>query len=106
MEDVIIGRHTRTVEHIFTLQANSQPVIDYSKRRTKLIIYPPVSGKLYLSIANPATNNNGIQLVSTSQPIIMSIETHGDMVTKQWYGFASAGGITFTWYEGILEREK
>lgn len=104
MEDIILGRATRTTEHIRSLTNASTPVIDYSNRRIKLTIYPPPSGTLTLSIKSPAVANKGIILLSTSMPLVMTVETHGDIVTKQWYGIHSAGGVTFTYYDGELEK--
>lgn len=104
MEDVRIGRDTATVEHIVLLTNASLPVIDHSRERTKLVIYPPLSGTLTLSIANPVIAGRGIILPAASPPIVMNVETHGDAVTKQWYGIHSVGNVRFTWYEGILAQ--
>lgn len=94
------------MEHIVTLSNASKPVIDYAKERTKLIIYPPPSGTLTLSLRSPVVAGKGIVVPSTAPPLVMNVETHGDAVEKIWYGIHSVGGVTFAWYEGILDWPK
>lgn len=106
MEDVRIGQNTPVDELSKTVTTASTQLVDRNERRTLLIIYPPPSGTLTVSILTPVVANVGVTLQTTSPPLIMSIQTHGQLLYKAWYAIHSAGGVQCTFHEGVLDPEK
>lgn len=104
MEDIRIGRRTIHTPRNFALGVASGVIAAYDEKRIQLLIYPPSSGTLTIFPANSVIVNKGITLTSTSHPMIMTVDTHGDLVKKMWAAIHSAGGVTCFVSEGFLDE--
>ena len=105
MEDVRLGRVTRCGERRINLTVVSQRVIDQSKHRRTLILFPPPSGTTTFSIRDPVAANVGIVIPASSPPVTLTLDEHGDIVTKAFFAIHSVGGVVSVYIEGTLELE-
>lgn len=104
MEDIRIGRRTIHTPRNLSLTVSSKLATDYSEKRTQLMFYPPPSGTATFYPGNTVVANVGITLGSTSHPILMTVETHGDLVKQRWSAIHSAGGVSVFVSEGYLDE--
>lgn len=102
MEDIRLGRRTNHLHRLFAVTTGSKVLFDRDKLRTQLMVYPPVSGTLTLDASDSVTANAGITMTASSHPLLMTVETHGDLVTNRFSVIHSAGGISIFVSEGRL----
>lgn len=105
MEDIRIGRKTAVVEKSVTVALTNTEFIDYDAKRVMLIIFPPASGTLTISVGKDPATNSGITLPSTGNPIVLDIKIHGQLVTKAFTAVHSAGAVKCYYYQGHLDDE-
>lgn len=105
IEDVRLGREIAVQEQSIRLTTANKIVIDASPNRVTLIIYPPLSGTLTLSLTPVAIAGKGVVLVPASSPLHFDIRKHGNLVCQAWHGIHSVGGVNMVYQEGLLERQ-
>jgi len=76
-------------------------VIGPNDQRVALMFSTPSNaGTFYTVSTDPGvTLGGGVNLLPTVGPVTLTIETHGDVVQRPWYGIASSGMATI----GIIE---
>jgi hypothetical protein len=99
-----MGYATNVGENIVPLNAvNAVALVGGDNKRTLLIISAPSSGTAFLSTSTAAAINSGMAIAAGDRPIVMIIQTHGQLVQKGWSAIASAGTPNMTVYEGFLD---
>lgn len=101
MEDVKIGRAALTSETQVAIGVASGNVIAASPNCFCLIFSPPAAGTVYLTTNGPAVVGVGLALTANAGPIILTLELHGALVTKAWFGIAS-GATTIQVFQSIM----
>jgi hypothetical protein len=103
MEDVRLGRQIQVSEVQVTVATTVTPLVGDDPDRVMLMIGIPVSGNFFCSTRHDLALNEGFRLVSTALAFfVFDIKTHGQMVTKAWYGIHSVGGVGVAVIEGRL----
>src|SRR5687767_13336417 len=105
MEDIRIGRRTSSTENLIAALAAAYQIADANNERITLIIHPPVSGTLMVSVRSDVSLTAGIPLTVGSHPLIFTIQTHGSLVMRPFFAIHSAGGI-FTAVDEVLLGEQ
>lgn len=101
MEDIRIGRRTK-VQLNGALAANGgSRVVPDEPLRTQLTFYPAPSGAYSIGLSDGAAGNNIINIDPTSPALVMTVETHGQLVIKAW-DVTFTAATTVAWSEGIL----
>ncbi len=99
MEDVRIGRKSRSGQVNVTVGATSQALVSAAETRIGLVFCAPVGGNVTISLDQTAVLGKGINLTPTSNPVFLWLPSSGDLATRQWSIIGSAGGITL----GMIE---
>lgn len=104
MEDYRLGRKLTTVESNPSITNGAfSELVKESRGRVALIISPPESGFILISIHNAPSANQGIRLQSTSPPLQLELVKHGDLVNKQLNAIHSAGTQIITVWETFMQ---
>lgn len=94
-EDVKIGRIKRTTQiNVAVNNVTSVVLCEANKTRTGIIISPPQSGYITISLVANNTINAGINLFSGAEPLTLTVEQHGEITTRTLYAIHSAGTQT------------
>lgn len=102
MEDIRIGRDTKTSIHTAVISTTPTPIIDASPERTMLIVFPGAAGAITLSPFANMIDGIGIIISGFTSPMVMTIQEYGDIITKQLYVTNATAGTTISWLEGRL----
>lgn len=105
MEDINIGRRTATVIRYLLSTGAAQILADEDRDRVMLIFFPPNTGTLFVSTDPNMTNSQGIRIPTAGPPVILRVETHGQLVMKRWFGFDATAAHDLTVAEGHLEKQ-
>lgn len=101
-EDVTIGTMIGSGEKQITTDGLQQSVVGSNPNRATLMLFPPSSGTLNVSTVPGVTTTTGIRLSASVPPLILTLEEHGTIVQREWFGIGSAAGLSFSVIEGIL----
>lgn len=104
MEDVRMGREVRSGQIRVPISAASVGVVANSPSRYCLVLCPPSTGTMTLSILPEAVANEGIVLAAGNAPVIFTVDDHGDLATRAWSAIHHTGAAVFTAIEGHLGR--
>lgn len=105
MEDIRIGRKSTAIEGRLVTNMSVQILCQADPKRTSLIIYPPITGVLYLGTTLNIALLSGIHLSATMEPIRITLATHGQLVTRLWYAVCSVNAAAVSFIETHLEDE-
>jgi len=105
MEDVRIGRESTSASRKVTVGTGSTPLISHSPTRTVLIVSAPVSKRVTLSLVQPAVDRVGITLHPGSSPLVLTVQTHGDLVTRSLWAIADTSAEQIGIVECHLNRQ-
>lgn len=103
MEDIRLGRQMGSSETNPICGATSTVLLPPDPDRVAVTIYPPTSGTVTISTADPVVATVGIILAPGDHPIHYGIKDDGKIVTKGFYGIHSVGGVTICCHESRLE---
>ncbi len=75
----------------YSAGTGSAPFVEAMPNRRVLIISSPAiaSNNLTLSLEQTAVDGAGIILFPTNDPLILTYESHGDLVTRAWSAIAT-----------------
>jgi hypothetical protein len=74
-------------------------ILGPSEQRVALLFSPPTTGNYTVSTDPNVALGTGLNLMTTTPAILITIELFGDAVKKPWFAIGPAGGLT----AGILE---
>ena len=87
------------------LTATASQIIGPSAQRTALLFSPPVTGtQAYTVSTDPQLNTvaSGLNLTTTSGPLLITEELFGDAVKRAWFAIASSN-FTIGFLETICD---
>lgn len=105
MEDIRLGRESKTGEKTVTVQTSSTLLVGPDKFRTSLIISTGVTNRVTLSVNNPAVNGSGMILHAGTAPLKLCLANDGDIVTRGFYAIANAASEVITVWETSLAKD-
>lgn len=91
MEDYKLGRETQSGSVIVPLAGVSKIVIGESETRTCLVLGNPLANNVTYSLQNPAVSGSGLVVNVNTGPVILDLQTHGDLVKRPWFAINDAG---------------
>lgn len=92
MEDVRIGRSTVSADASPSIGTTATELVSASLDRYCLIISPPIAGQVTIGFdPNHVASGVGIVLASGADPLVLTIQEHGDMVRRAWYAAVDTG---------------
>lgn len=99
LEDYKIGRRTKSGQAVVSVGTSSTPLVGESPHRTALLISAPTTNPVTLSLAPAAVAAEGLRLAAGSNPLILTLVSHGDLVRRAWSAIAVGGAETI----GVVE---
>lgn len=90
LEDIRLMRHTTSDMRNQTVTTTSAQLVPFDPNRVTLIISAPDANDIILSIAGDASATNGFRLNAGSNPLILTLMLHGDIVTKAFNAITAA----------------
>ena len=105
MEDVQIGRETLSADVTLVVSTSSTLLASASPNRYCLIISPPIAGRVTIGMdSNHVVDAVGLVLAAGCDPLVLTVQEHGELCRKAWYGAVDAGtrNVGIAW--SILER--
>jgi hypothetical protein len=92
MEDVLIGRDTNSGDRIVVVSTTATMLLEASMFRYCVIISPPLAGQVSIGFdPNHVVSGGGIILPSGADPLVLTIQEHGDIVRRAIYAAVDAG---------------
>ena len=86
MEDVRIGGATISADKTISVANTPQLIVESSLDRYCLIISPPLAGQVTIGFdANHVASGSGIVLASGADPLVLTIQEHGDIVRRAFF---------------------
>ena len=105
MEDVRIGRKTDSRLGSLTLTGGVQNLVQHDPNRVSLTLFAPATGVCYLRTDDAITTTNAIAHVAGMNPIILTVQEHGQIVTRAWFVAGTTIGTVYPYIEGNLEAQ-
>jgi hypothetical protein len=85
MEDIRIGRQTRTNTYNRLVDVTPTLLVDGELTRTILIISSPKNDNIWISPDPNIVVDTGMQILQGTDPVKLTIESAGDWITKPLY---------------------
>ena len=105
MEDIRIMRKTHSGTSFTRIVVGSAtPLVQANKNRVALIISPPLVTAISLDINEVTADSGGIVLAVGSNPLVLSLADHGDLVTRKIFVRGGTAEQIVFW-ESILDEE-
>lgn len=106
MEDVRIGRETNATDIIVVVASTPTQLVGGSSKRYCLIFSPPTAGRITIGRdSNHVSDGGGLVLAAGCDPLVLTIQDHGDLVRGPWYAANDGTSRTVGVAWSILERE-
>jgi hypothetical protein len=105
-EDIQIGRKSRGVELVINVTNAAYPVVPADLNRISILFLGGTAVNNVVTTKQPTTNVDGLRCNSTSNPTLLTLAEHGDIVRQAWFGFGSAAGnmhVVVTSLDGMCE---
>lgn len=80
--------------------ATAALVVGPSPKRVAVLFVPGNAGRYTIGTENTVTLDSGPTLQTGGPTIEITLEKHGEIVQRAWYGFGAAAGAT---YAGVIE---
>lgn len=103
MPDLIKNRDTLSFQSVITVSQTATLLAVQNPNRVGLVISCPTSGILTVSIQPTAQTTSGVQLVASGQPLVLSMQALGTLVTQPFLGTLNNGSATVTVWETLSE---
>ena len=105
MEDVRVGRRTKTREIVVATGAAFAEVVNANPDRKTLTISPPQTNAIRLCFGAARTDGNGFVMPTGGHPLTLTVETHGEIVFGPIFAASPAGADVFFAWETRLEEK-
>lgn len=106
LQDVAIGMATWTSSRQVTVGASLVNVAAANPLRTLLIFPPPSSLTVWISPDKNTGAGFGLGITGGMSPVILDVQKHGSLPSKEWNAVAIGGTATITVIEGQLDLER
>lgn len=82
------------------LGTSSTLLVSNSPNRIGLVFTVPPTNRYTLSLNPTVVQDVGLTMFTTSQPVILTLQDHGDMVRSAWYAITPVGQTVafFEWF--------
>jgi hypothetical protein len=104
MEDIRIGRKTRTTFRLVTIAVTATPLVASNPNRVSLIVGVPSTNQIVIGPDANVTTSQGISVYNTGAPFELNIQDHGDAVIKELWAIGGAG-VTVGVIESFLDEK-
>jgi hypothetical protein len=104
MDDVRIGRRTLSRNVSVVLAAGIKLILPGNPARFSIVFCGPQAGQVACSTDPNVVALAGLQFITNSAPVMLTIQEHGDLVRQAWYAFSSGGATAMTIFETILQE--
>ena len=105
MEDIRIGRATRSTIRPLTLAAGQNVLVPYNPKRIAIQFGTASTGSVDITPGDTAGGGRAFRLSTTSQPHQFRLILDGDFVRNQWVAAPSVAGVIITVIETELADE-
>jgi hypothetical protein len=108
MEDVKIGRATNSGDGFASIPAATAGlIVGPSLHRYCLIISPPIAGHVTIGFSpNQLVDGSGVVLASGADPLILTIQEHGDIIRRAFYAIGDGTIRVVGFMQSILEHSE
>lgn len=105
MEDIRIGRRTKTVCHRTTIDVNPVIMVDGNPNRVILILSASDSDQYSISPNPNEPDFEGLVIPAAGDPVRLTLANAGDFITKPLYAKTGSGPQQIGWIEGTLDDQ-
>lgn len=102
-QDYLLGKYTRGQIIQFSLTTTPTEIIGASDTRRVLFLFPEPSTN-YLVSFQGGTSPPHFNVIGGDNPIMMTRDIHGDIVSRSLWGYVSAGTLDAKAYIGELDE--
>lgn len=95
-ESISAGRATTSSQRIVNVVTSPGTLLPAAPRRVAIIVNAPLTNRFTLSLSTTAALDQGITLYPTNDPLVLTIEKHGDMVTRAWTAISATASQNVT----------
>jgi hypothetical protein len=107
MQDWKIGKRAIGVESNPSINNAAFSVLVLpSQKRIALVISPPESGFITISMKNVPVAGDGIRLASGHAPLLLNMKDHGNIVQQPLQAIHSAATQTITVWETFVSEDE
>lgn len=104
LEDIQLGRASRSAVTVVTVTTTSGRVLGRSDRRVEVIFHPPDTNMVWVSIGGTAVVGRGVLMVPSSLPQRYTIDDDGDMSMRDWSAISDVGSPVMEIWERFLDH--
>jgi len=101
MEALHYAQHVKTGFRTVSVSTASIELCSPSPDRVLLVICPPSTGTLTISIGTSVVAGEGMNLQVSDSPMVITAEQMKDLSFRGWKGIMDAGSATIGVFEGI-----
>jgi hypothetical protein len=106
-QDVLLGAATDVGERAVTItNSGTDSLVGGDPRRSLLIIGPPDTGEVWLSTSNSPAVGVGFHINANDPPLVLDVQTYGQLVRKGWSAVSSVAASKLSVYEGAIDLER
>lgn len=105
MEDVRMGRETWGQYQSVAIGTTAVQLWGHADKRVRVVLFGPRSGIATVAPTPNPTIGQGILISASDQPIILTIEDYGSILTNAWFAITDIGTSIFDFTEGLLDRK-
>lgn len=104
-ESMQLSRRTTSRQSAISVGTSSGFLLSPSPNRVALIFSAPLTNRFTVSLAFPtAVLDQGITLYPAGNPVTLTVEEHGDIVTRAWAAISATASQTATVIEVFLSE--
>lgn len=81
-EGINTGRKTSTAQQTVTVATTSTALVAAAPSRVALIVNAPLANRFTISMLTTAGLDQGLTLYPLGAPLVLTVETHGEIVTR------------------------
>lgn len=96
------ARKTTSSQQTVSVGTSSGSLTLAAPNRVAIIIGAPPTNRFTLSLQTTAVLDQGITLYPTQEPLILTVEEHGDLVTRAWTAISATASQSVSVIEVFL----
>ena len=89
LDAIATGRQTTSSQQVVSVGTSSTSFLKAAPRRVAIIVSAPQTNRVTLSLDPSAILDQGLTLQPSTDPLVLTVERHGDLVTRRWTAISS-----------------
>ena len=102
IDSVRTGRRTTSAQRIVSVATSTTALTGSAPNRVAILVSAPATNRFTLSLDTPALLDQGTTVYASGDPILLTVASHGDLVTRAWNAISATGTQNVTVVEVFL----